>query len=92
MVNVTHDLTPSRILYSLECNKESKEYQYFILGKTGPTGKTWLYNALTERGYSVIELSEDINHYVIYGGSDNYININHLDKRVTIVLNKLINC
>ena len=90
MATVTTDLSPSKILYSLEKNQFSKEYQYIILGRTGPTGKTWLYERLKERDYSVTELSEDINSFVLYRDFDNHIDIDHLNKRVTIVLNKAI--
>ena len=45
-----------RILYSDPAHSRT----YIILGRPGPTGKTWLQRKLTELGYTAIEISEEI--------------------------------
>lgn len=59
-----------------------------ILGKPGPTGKTSLYNKLKEKGYNVIEISEDISDFVNYNDDKNHF----IEKEYynVFILNKLV--
>lgn len=80
-----------KILNNPVVRGRSWEFTYVILGQSGPTGKTWLYNQLKIRGLDVVEISEDICYLVRYEDSDNHYIIDELDLKVIIVLNKLLN-
>jgi hypothetical protein len=66
------------------------DYTYVILGKGGPTGKTWLTNGLTQLGYRAIELSEYMYDDVEYIRDRNSFRIIEDQKCVVIILNKNI--
>jgi hypothetical protein len=94
-------LTPSRILRHiidgrLDNFPDSKDYTYIILGKSGTTGKTWLWNGLRLHGFNAIELSECITVdlctalMVQYIDDNNHFFIDKLNKQVVIVLNRNI--
>ena len=66
-----------------------RDYTVVILGKSGPTGKTWLCTALKEHGFNAVEISEDIMYLVDYGLDDrNHCFVNHEQKLVTVILNE----
>lgn len=67
-----------------------KDYTYIILGRSGPTGKSWLRYRLIEAGYNAVELSEDIIWLVEYTDDKNHFIVNHMQKMVLIVLNRSI--
>ena len=70
---------------------DSKERTYIIMGKAGPTGKTWLCNELNMHGFTAIEITEDIFELVEYEHTDeNYVIRNNTDKHTVIVLNRPI--
>lgn len=82
-------MSPSRILdHILTEVDDSKDYLYLIMGRVGPTGKTWLYERLKENGYNAIEITEDVFEYVIYLERVNRYRIDPAKKLVTIVLNE----
>lgn len=83
-------LSPSRILYEIENDPYIKDYTYVILGKSGPTGKTWLWDKLKSRGFTVVEISEHIYRLVDYADADNYCLVDHFHKAIIIVLNRLL--
>lgn len=64
-----------------------KEYTYIILGKPGPTGKTYLATELKRRGFNAFEITEDIMYLVEYKSDRNHYIINHENKTVVMVLN-----
>jgi len=68
----------------------TKDLTFIILGKSGPTGKTWLCNELRARGLNAIEISEQICSFVGYKtyNNENYITTIGRDNQVVIVLNK----
>lgn len=80
--------TPQEILDWITNSPKSVAYDYIILGKSGPTGKTWLYDRLKERKYNVTELSEWITGLVNYPDDSNHIIINDVDMKMIIILNK----
>ena len=63
------------------------KYTFIILGKVGPTGKTWLLNRLRENGYRAIEITDAIYDLVDYKDDRNHIMEDELTDTVTIVLN-----
>ena len=80
---------PKLLLGMIELNNVPiKDYTFFILGKTGPTGKSWLIKELNSRGYSTFELSEDIWKFVKYNDDENHCVINKFNKQVIIILNE----
>ena len=93
------DLTPAQVVHVIRDDilahyQHAENATYVILGRPGPTGKTWLKNALTELGLmNVVEISEDINDArdgVIMYGRGNYFCYNSVTNQAVIVLNNLI--
>lgn len=82
------NMTPAEVLRFIREMKNGKEYVYIILGKPGPTGKSWLCARLNELGYNAIEISEDIGGFVKYDDTDTHFRGDHFSKHVTIVLNR----
>ena len=69
-------------------NDESlKSYTYIVMGKTGPTGKTYMVDRLKALGCNVVELSELIFDVVEYDDS-NYYRVDAMQKTVVIILNQ----
>ena len=59
-----------------------------ICGRTGPTGKTWLWNELRRAGHNAIEISEGINAFIDYRDNENHmVDFGH---SVIIILNKTL--
>lgn len=82
-------LSPERILEDILLGKfgEPETNTYIILGKSGPTGKTWLWNKLRECGFNAFEITEDIlRSNVTFEDDRNHciVDIDH----VTIILNE----
>ena len=72
-------------------NKYPKDYTYLILGQVGPTGKTWLTNELIHHGYNAFDLTETLYDQLDYRNpDDNICTVDHIQKFVTIVLNRRI--
>ena len=69
-------------------DSRDKNWTYIILGTSGPTGKTYLWNKLREKGYNVIELSEDFGPLVKYRDNENHYLIYEYSKCLVIMLNK----
>ena len=46
------------ILEQIIAKQDREKYTYIILGKNGPTGKTWLWNQLRKNGLNAIEVTE----------------------------------
>lgn len=80
--------SPEWIFNNIVNDFTSGEYRYVILGKIGPTGKTWLWSKLKKDGFDAIELSENLVDDIYYCGFKNYVRVNELDKIVIIILNK----
>lgn len=64
---------------------KKKTHKFIILGRTGPTGKTWLCDKLKASGYNAVELSEMIYNFVSYEDSDNHYLFDY-DNGITIVI------
>lgn len=86
--NDSANLTPAKILEGIsKLLLNSNEYTYIVLGRVGPTGKTWLCDQLRKLGYSAFEISEDIWGLVSYIDDENYVRIDYNRKVCTIILN-----
>lgn len=86
--NNSKNFSPEFILSIVKDNPEAiKNYRFIIMGKTGPTGKTWLAEELRKIGCDAIELSEDICGYVDYTDFENHYLIDPFNKITVIILN-----
>ena len=87
------NLSPSAILRYFttdtffEVLSEDTPWAFVILGRPGPTGKTWLCRELQGRGFTAIELSESISLLVDYRDNGNHVVMNDVNKTIVIVLN-----
>ena len=79
---------PSRICYEIMNDNAIKDYTYIIMGKSGPTGKTWLCNELKSSGFDVVEISESTYDLIGYMDSDDHCRVDDFQKTVTIILNR----
>lgn len=64
-----------------------KDYLFLILGKSGPTGKTYLTQKLREHGLQVSELSEELAPF-LKADKFNHVIIDDLEKQVVVILNR----
>jgi hypothetical protein len=83
--------TPRDILDTILSSKSlfnPEEYTYIIMGRVGPTGKTWLCNELRRNGHNAIEITAQIYDIVDYHDEYNYFIRDVVNKQVVIVLNK----
>ena len=85
--------SPRIILSHILTVHESTKYTYIILGKCGPTGKTWLYTQLRSRGFNVFEITEDVASVgmTVEGSNSNQFIVNEQFKQITIILNRPLN-
>jgi hypothetical protein len=84
---------PQDILNAILSSKNlfnPEEYTYIIMGRVGPTGKTWLCNELRRNGHNAIEITNQIYDIVDYHDEHNYFRRDVVNKQVIIVLNKVI--
>lgn len=67
----------------------STDYTFIILGKSGPTGKTYLTNLIIKNGYKAIDISESLYGIVNYIPNDNknHYHIDYLRQVFVVVLN-----
>ena len=86
--------TPSEIAHYLIDNRgnsiaDRSDYTIVILGRPGPTGKTWLCNTLKQHGFNAVEISDEMAHLVDWMDiSRNHCFVDLEDKHVVVVLNK----
>ena len=83
------DMSPSRIFHKIANDPlgESKNWTYIILGNAPRTGKTWLCNALREKGFNAFEISEEIAGLVMYQDNQNHVETDSQHNKVVIILN-----
>ena len=68
----------------------AKEMIYLVMGKGGPTGKTWLVYQLRGAGLRAIDVTEDAFEFVISRRcSGNYMKVDEANKVVYISLNDI---
>ena len=92
LANMSEDeITTSRIFHIITENPYVFDsYVFVILGRSGPTGKTWLYHKLCDLDYNVTEISQDIYNLVSYNDDSNHISVSKFNKTIIIILNKPI--
>lgn len=83
-------LTRDDIASSILCSEDRHDYAYIIMGRPGPTGKSTLCKILKMQGLNVFEISESIVGQVVYTKEHNSIDIDILNKVITIVLNERV--
>ena len=94
IINRYGHLTPSKILrYFIEnpffkIEHEKHPYTFIVLGRGGPTGKTWLSTGLKEYGFTAFEITESIMTLVEYCDNKNHVIQNDVNNTITIVLNE----
>lgn len=79
--------------YEYICNYDlEKVYTYVIFGRSGPTGKTWLWNKLRVNGYRAVELTETFTECGVTccSSKDNLFILDDLTKQVVIILNNIL--
>jgi hypothetical protein len=87
-------LTPSKILhYFIEddfflLSHKKRPWTFFVLGKVGPTGKTWLCRGLQEQGFTAFELTESIWPLISYRDEKNHVIKNDENRTITIIMNE----
>ena len=83
-------LTPNAILESIR--RDLTVRPYIIMGRPGPTGKTYLYNRLLELGYTVAEIGEGLTIFGIveYRDGKNHYIIDESNGVGIIILNEIL--
>ena len=82
-------MSPSRILETfINAKGMYQDYTFVIMGRSGPTGKTWLCNQLRKYGFNAFEISEHIYDKIHYRDDDNSYIPDHLYKQIVIILNR----
>lgn len=90
--------TPNEIAHFLIDNvgnsiADRSDYTIVILGRPGPTGKTWLCNVLRQHNFNAVEISEEITPFVNWLDSKkNYYFTDPYTKHITIILNAEWGC
>lgn len=74
----------------IEHQEYNYDYVFIILGKNGPTGKTYLTKVLRDNGYRAVEITECIFDNGAYEPRRimNSVHVDELSKTITIILNK----
>ena len=85
-------ITTGHIVQHILHSDPAHSRTYIILGRPGPTGKTWLQRKLTELGYTAIEISEEIalSQTIEYEDYRNHV-IESPSGTTVIILNRWIN-
>lgn len=80
--------TPDKILNDILRNLTNPgEYTYIIMGKPGPTGKTWLCDQLKRYGYNACEITESVCWLIEYNDNGNHYLVKKQNHVVVIILN-----
>lgn len=89
-MSMPRNLSPSGILRHITHSRllNDGHYTYLITGKVGPTGKTWLHKQLTDRGYSSIEIPQEIYQWSNFHDDKNHFIVDDSRNAVLIVLNR----
>ena len=91
IINRYGALTPSRILAYFtdkgsffQVEHEKRPYTFIVLGRGGPTGKTWLRDGLKKHGFAAFEVSGSA---LILNDNRNHVIKNDIDRSIVIILN-----
>lgn len=69
---------------------DMKKKTFIIMGRPGPTGKTWLWDQLRKTGFNAIEVSEAVGPHIAYNDDANHYIDECLGGVVVIILNRPI--
>lgn len=84
---------PAFILNEIIKNKtlyEPDKFTAVVMGRVGPTGKSWIRQKLTENGYKAVEITGSIYDHVEYNDNKNRLIVDPVEGTITIILNRLI--
>jgi hypothetical protein len=73
-----------------DINGYYKTFNYIILGRSGPTGKTTLCKYLNDNGFNATEISESIYHLLDYRDDKNHFIEDIMHKQIIIILNRSV--
>lgn len=79
-------LTPFEILNVIKSNELRKKYKYIIMGRIGPTGKTWITQELKRLGLDAVEITENVSGRIFYKYDENFVSWNEENKVCVISL------
>ncbi len=85
---VLHEFSTCNDVLRFAASRGDRSWRYVILGRPGPTGKTYLCNQLCENGYNAIEITEEIYDLVSFDDNKNHFKIDYMKKLVVIILNR----
>lgn len=83
-------VTSAAEILRFAASRQEENWTYIIMGRPGPTGKTYTWDLLRKNGYNAIEISEDIFNLVEYRDDKNHFLVNDNAKRAIIVRNKIL--
>lgn len=86
---VNKGMSHTEILYDISHLENPEQYTYVIMGKPGPTGKSWLCKQLKDRGFKAVE-SDYLNLLYRTDINKNYYFVYPDVKTIVIVLNRTI--
>ena len=80
-------MKPEDIFNLIKSNPFCQDYKYVVLGRPGPTGKSWITRKLKEIGCDAVEISELVYRYISYTDYENSYIFDSTNKICTIILN-----
>lgn len=91
ITKLNDSITTGHIVQTILYSDPDHSKTYIILGRPGPTGKTWLQKKLEDLGYNAIEISEAMALSDAIEYKDNNNHVVELPSGTTVViLNKYI--
>lgn len=66
-----------------------KNYTYIVLGKGGPSGKSWITRSLRDNDLHAVEITENLLGFVEYKDDDNHMIWDDYHETCIIILNKV---
>lgn len=73
-----------------DISDDIEKYTYVILGKPGPTGKSYLWRSLQDMGIYAFELGEQLANSLLYYDGYNHYFVNRETQTMVVVLNHLL--
>lgn len=78
-------MTPDTILSLIKSSPQESKHKIIVMGRVGPTGKSYLTEQLRSAGYDAVEISEMTAGLVDYPDFENHY-ICDLDSKTTIII------
>lgn len=80
--------SPRKILENIITKHEMFHRTYVIMGRSGPTGKTWLCNELNAKGFNAVEIAENSFDLIDYNDNRNHYRV--YENHAVVVLNQIL--